>query len=134
MTKLDFTVWEGNWDNFTHALKVQFGVANKQQLAQNKLEALRQGDKTVLEFSQIFKMWVEKTGFSDMDLQYKFWKCLHKDLLFPLANVELGQKEAPKNLDKLIDQGLHMEQTLAELLGRPVTGPIPSLSKSSSGC
>ncbi|KAF5345035.1 hypothetical protein D9758_010409 [Tetrapyrgos nigripes] len=46
--------WEGNWDNFTHALKVRFGVANEQQLAQNKLEALRQGDKTVSEFSQIF--------------------------------------------------------------------------------
>ncbi|KAF5364462.1 hypothetical protein D9758_010703 [Tetrapyrgos nigripes] len=48
--------WEGNWDNFTHALKVQFGVANKQQLAKNKLKALKQGDKTVTEFSQIFKM------------------------------------------------------------------------------
>ncbi|KAF5333839.1 hypothetical protein D9758_017433 [Tetrapyrgos nigripes] len=56
--------WEGNWDNFIHALKVQFGVANEQQLAKNKLKALKQGDKTVLEFSQIFKMWAEKTGFS----------------------------------------------------------------------
>ncbi|KAF5338676.1 hypothetical protein D9758_018038 [Tetrapyrgos nigripes] len=64
--------WEGNWDNFTHALKVRFGVANKQQLAKNKLEALKQGDKTVAEFSQIFKMWAEKTGFSDQELQYKF--------------------------------------------------------------
>ncbi|KAF5344867.1 hypothetical protein D9758_011547 [Tetrapyrgos nigripes] len=64
--------WEGNWDNFTHALKVRFGVANEQQLAKNKLEALKQGDKTVAEFSQIFKMWAEKTGFSDQDLQYKF--------------------------------------------------------------
>ncbi|KAF5334826.1 hypothetical protein D9758_018077 [Tetrapyrgos nigripes] len=57
--------WEGNWDNFTHTLKVWFGVANEQQLAKNKLEALKQGDKTVTEFSQIFKMWAEKTGFSD---------------------------------------------------------------------
>ncbi|KAF5341431.1 hypothetical protein D9758_014746 [Tetrapyrgos nigripes] len=64
--------WEGNWDNFIHALKVQFGVANEQQLAKNKLEALKQGDKIVTEFSQIFKMWAEKTGFSDQDLQYKF--------------------------------------------------------------
>ncbi|KAF5334205.1 hypothetical protein D9758_017977 [Tetrapyrgos nigripes] len=64
--------WEGNWDNSTHALKVQFGVANEQQLAKNKLDALKQGDKTVAEFSQIFKMWAEKTGFSDQDLQYKF--------------------------------------------------------------
>ncbi|KAF5372227.1 hypothetical protein D9758_005006 [Tetrapyrgos nigripes] len=77
--------WEGNWNNFTHVLKVQFRVANKQQLAKNKLKALKQGDKTVAEFSQIFKMWAEKTGFSDQDLQYKFWKHLHKDLLFPLA-------------------------------------------------
>ncbi|KAF5345447.1 hypothetical protein D9758_013657 [Tetrapyrgos nigripes] len=46
--------WEGNWDNFTHALKVRFRVANKQQLAKNKLEALKQGDKTVTEFSLIF--------------------------------------------------------------------------------
>ncbi|KAF5347522.1 hypothetical protein D9758_014499 [Tetrapyrgos nigripes] len=64
--------WEGNWDNFTHALKVWFGVANEQQLAQNKLEVLKQGDKTVSEFSQVFKQWAEKTGFSDKDLQYKF--------------------------------------------------------------
>ncbi|KAF5345511.1 hypothetical protein D9758_012039 [Tetrapyrgos nigripes] len=78
--------WEGNWDNFTHALKVRFGVANEQQLAQNKLEVLKQGDKTVSEFSQVFKQWAEKTGFSDKDLQYKFRKRLHKDLLLPLAN------------------------------------------------
>ncbi|KAF5334429.1 hypothetical protein D9758_017873 [Tetrapyrgos nigripes] len=77
--------WEGNWDNFTHALKVRFGVANEQQLAQNKLEVLKQGDKTVSEFSQVFKQWAEKTGFSDKDLQYKFRKHLHKDLLLPLA-------------------------------------------------
>ncbi|KAF5333995.1 hypothetical protein D9758_017531 [Tetrapyrgos nigripes] len=82
--------WEGNWDNFTHALKVQFGVANKQQLAKNKLEVLKQGDKTVVEFSQIFKMWVEKTGFSDQDLQYKFWKRLHKDLFKCGARTEGG--------------------------------------------
>ncbi|KAF5365478.1 hypothetical protein D9758_010860 [Tetrapyrgos nigripes] len=113
----------------THPLKVRFRVANEQKLAKNKLEALKQGDKTVTEFSQMFKMWAEKTGFSDQDLQYKFWKCLHKDLLFPSANVELGQKEAPKNLDELINQALHVEQTLAEFVGKPVTGPTPSLSK-----
>ncbi|KAF5370303.1 hypothetical protein D9758_007009 [Tetrapyrgos nigripes] len=74
--------WEGNWDSFTHTLKVRFGVANEQQLAKNKLELLKQGDKTVAEFSQIFKMWAEKTGFSDQDLQYKFRKRLHKDLKY----------------------------------------------------
>ncbi|KAF5361254.1 hypothetical protein D9758_010307 [Tetrapyrgos nigripes] len=82
--------WEGNWDNFTHALKIQFRVANEQQLAKNKLEALKQGDKTVVEFSQIFKMWAEKTGFSDQDLQYKFRKHLHKDLFKYGARTEGG--------------------------------------------
>ncbi|KAF5359908.1 hypothetical protein D9758_013961 [Tetrapyrgos nigripes] len=56
--------WEENWDIFTHALKVRFRVANEQQLAQNKLGALKQGDKTVSEFSQIFKQWAEKTSTS----------------------------------------------------------------------
>ncbi|KAF5371152.1 hypothetical protein D9758_004252 [Tetrapyrgos nigripes] len=82
--------WEGNWDNFTHTLKVRFGVANEQQLAKNKLEVLKQGDKTVTEFSQIFKMWAEKTGFSDQDLQYKFRKRLHKDLFKCGARTEGG--------------------------------------------
>jgi hypothetical protein len=82
----------GNWQKFEEVFKLRFETTDELHDACEYIKALFQGTSTLAEYKAKFEEYKDRTGFSDPDLQERFYEHLASYMKDLLSNTERAKE------------------------------------------